>query len=264
MRKRDLLLLFFLLVFAAGAVGAQDDPSTSCPYKTWVGRYEEFEELLQTAEIVSIEDIGTGVTKPKTVFLKNGDQIFQAAFKPIRRGRQGGFWESYQAEIVAYELDKLLGLDMVPPTVVRKVDGDMGSLQLWVADCQPYGDVAKKIPQTPSWSHQLSRMKLFDSLIQNEDRNAGNFLIDPDWHIILIDHSRAFISKTRLEDDRLPGQFDRRLVERMRALNQEDMDKLLEGLIMGNQIEAIMTRRDAILDYMDKLIKEKGEARVLY
>ncbi len=151
-RKRDIFLLFFL-IFAAGAVGAQDDPASSCPYKTWVGRYEEVEELLKTAEIVSIEDVGSGVTKPKTVFLKNGDQTLQAAFKPIRRGRQGGFWESYQAEIVAYELDKLLGLDMVPPTVVRKVDGDMGSLQLWVADGQLYGEVVKKIPQTPSWRH---------------------------------------------------------------------------------------------------------------
>ena len=35
-----------------------------------------------------------------------------------------GYWESYKSEIAAYELDKLLGLDMIPPTVERRVQGE--------------------------------------------------------------------------------------------------------------------------------------------
>ena len=62
-----------------------------------MGREAEFEELLRTAEVVSIEDIGVGVTKPSAAILKKGDVEFKAAFKPIKRGRAGGFWESYEA-----------------------------------------------------------------------------------------------------------------------------------------------------------------------
>ena len=57
-----------------------------------------------------------------------------AAFKPIERGRQHGFWESYQAEIATYEIDKLIGLGMTPPTVERRIKGNKGSLQFWVED----------------------------------------------------------------------------------------------------------------------------------
>jgi len=32
-------------------------------------------------------------------------------------------------------------------------------------------------------------MKMFDVLIVNKDRNVRNFLVDGDWHMVLIDHS---------------------------------------------------------------------------
>ena len=37
-------------------------------------------------------------------------------------------------------------------------------------------------------------MKMFDNFICNKDRNAGNLLVDDDWNLYLIDHSRAFIT----------------------------------------------------------------------
>ena len=41
-------------------------------------------------------------------------------------------------------------------------------------------------------------MKMLDLLIANVDRNQGNLLYDPDWHLLLIDHSRAFTEKKDL------------------------------------------------------------------
>ena len=38
-------------------------------------------------------------------------------------GPPNGYWESYKSEIAAYELDKLLGMDMVPPSVEKRVEG---------------------------------------------------------------------------------------------------------------------------------------------
>ena len=68
----------------------QANGAKQCTVKIWVGREAEFEELLKTAEVISMKDIGVGVTKPLAVMLKKGDQEFKAAFKPIKRGRAGG------------------------------------------------------------------------------------------------------------------------------------------------------------------------------
>lgn len=250
---------------ASSAQMAQMTPH-SCPIKNWMGREAELEELLKTAEVVSVEDIGVGVTKPSQAILKHGDHEFKAAFKPIKRGRAGGFWESYEAEVVAYEMDKMLGLHMVPPTVVRKINKKKGSLQLWVKDCRLYGDVMNIVPATETWSHQLSRMKMFDNLIWNRDRNARNFLVDPGFDIILIDHSRAFLGQKKLGKNpkTLPTQYDRKLMERMKALELDELKVRFEGLLMGGQIKAIIARRDKLVEHMEKMIAERGEHNVMF
>ena len=243
----------------------QANGAKQCTVKTWVGREAEFEELLRTAEVVSIEDIGVGVTNPLSAILKKGDLKLKAVFKPIKRGRAGGFWESYEAEVAAYELDQMLGLNMVPPTVIRKINKKKGSLQLWVEDCRLYGEVMNIVPATEAWSHQLSRMKIFDNLILNEDRNARNFMVDPEHHIILIDHSRAFLSKKKIgKDNKLPSQYDRQLTGKMQALDKEQLKAQFKDILMGGQIDAIIARRDKLAEHMEKLIAERGEQNVMF
>jgi hypothetical protein len=107
---------------------------------------------------------------------------------------------------------------------------------------------------------------LFDNLISNPDRNSGNLLVDRALNIILIDHSRAFLSTKKLAKDRrlLPYIFDRRLVERLKALNRPDLDSQLKDLLWKGQIKCILARRDRLLAHMDKLIAERGEAAVLF
>ena len=65
------------------------------------------------------------------------------------------------------------------------------------------------------WSLQLTRMKMFDLLIANIDRNQGNLIYDADWHLFLIDHSRAFIDKKDLKGIAPLGRVDRKLWEKM-------------------------------------------------
>jgi hypothetical protein len=254
----SLTLAFLVMGITAGA-----ETESS---KTWLGRHQEIEKLLETAEIVDVVDVGTGVTNPKKVTLKDGDSTFYAAFKPITRGRQKGYWESYQAEVAAYRIDKLLGLDMVPPTVTRRIDRTQGSLQFWVDDCRLYSEVEGEAPRSLAWSRQLSTMKMFDVLIANEDRNAQNFLVDPDFFVVLIDHSRAFItSKSILKNkSKLPIQFDRDLVAKLKALDRETLDTHLEDLLMGGQVKAVLERRDGLLKYLDELIRKRGEGQVLF
>ena len=261
-----LILLLMALFLAQGGIAGAQDAAHQCPID-WVGRSDEIEELLLTAEPVSVEDVGMGVTKPSRVVLRKAGLELAAAFKPIQRGRQKGFWESYEAEIAAYKLDKILGMQMVPPTVERVINKQKGSLQYWVKDCKLYKELGSQPPPRPSeWSHQLSVMKMFDILIMNKDRNAQNFLVDGDWHMVLIDHSRAFITEENIAKDekKLPVQFDRKLVEKLRSLDAKSLEESFGQLLMGGQLKSLIERRDALLSYLDELIVKQGEARVLF
>ena len=86
----------WLAVTVTTMVAAQETDD-SCALGKFRGREAEIEKLLMSAEVVSMEDIGMGVTKPVRVKLKNGDVKLEAAFKPIKRGRHKGFWESLRA-----------------------------------------------------------------------------------------------------------------------------------------------------------------------
>ena len=44
-----------------------------------------------------------------------------------------------KSEIAAHELDKLLGLNMVPPTVERRYKGDMGAAVMWCSPTKSFG-----------------------------------------------------------------------------------------------------------------------------
>jgi hypothetical protein len=92
---------------------------------------EKWEEFLKSAEIVGSVDIPEGVTKPIRIFLKKDDVEGSGAWKKVK-GIQQGILEGWQYEIAAYRMDKLLGLNMVPPTVEREFKGEKGSLQLWM------------------------------------------------------------------------------------------------------------------------------------
>src|SRR5262245_63537409 len=75
------------------------------------------EDILKTGSVVSIEELGSGANRPLKVKLKKEGRSIDAVWKPIKRGPREEAWESYQAEVAAYELDKMLMLRMVPPTV---------------------------------------------------------------------------------------------------------------------------------------------------
>jgi hypothetical protein len=257
MRNRQYLLLIaglaaFILTPTHGAT--QSDQSA----KTWIENAEELEEMLRTDEVVDLEYVGTGITEPWKATLKKAEAIF----KPIKRSRD----ESYQAEIAAYELDRLLCLNMVPPTVEREIMNEKGSLQLWVHNCNLFNQAKGRPPKPLQWTEELSRMQTFDALIFNPDRNAGNFMIDPAWNIILIDHSRAFRARKKLptEKNKLPIRYDRNMFEKMETLRLEDLRSRLGGLLFENQIEALLVRRDELVAHIEELIAERGADAVLF
>jgi len=231
--------------------------------KVWVGHYAEYEEFLKTAPIESTGSIPIGVLHPKHAFFAKGGLAASGALKNIPPGRQSGYWESYKSEIAAYRLDRVLGMDMVPPTVERRAGGQLCSLQLWVENCKLLKDVDQsKVASSPAWVKQVLRQRVFDNLTANIDRNEGNLLVDPEFNLILIDHSRAFASNA-MPFVKQMQRIDREFYEKLKALDEATLTPELKPWVLGmGEIRDLLKRRDKIIEQFDRLAKEKGEAAV--
>ena len=242
------------------AAAAAEQPAGS---KVWLGHYAEYEEFLKTAAITKVGDIPVGVTKPKRAFFEPGGMAGSAALKYLPAGIKGGFWEAYKSEIAAYKLDRILGLDMVPPTIERRVGSELASLQLWVEHCKLLKDVDQKAcPRPMAWAKQVCRQRTFDNLIANIDRNAGNLLVDEDWNLILIDHSRAFANNT-MPFLKEMTRIDREFYERLKALDEATLTRELKPWVLtGGTLRDLLKRRDKIVAHFDELARQKSDAAV--
>jgi len=85
-----------------------------------------------------------------------------------------GLW---RREVATYELDRLLGTDLVPTTIARDdAPYGPGSLQWWVDDAtDDHYFTLRERPELETWFGDLA---IFDALANNADRKAGHVLFD--------------------------------------------------------------------------------------
>jgi hypothetical protein len=263
MRTPRLNYVLLLLLLSPSAAWARQGANPAVPAGTpaavsariWEGHNAEFEEYMRTTPFTKIEEVPIGVTKPKRGYFEAGGPVVSAAWKVLPPGRPNGYWESYKSEIAAYELDKLLKMDMVPPVVEKRYKGDIGAAILWLKPIRPWKEVEPLI-KPEKWNRQAVRMKMFDNLIGNPDRNAGNLLVDYDWNLYLIDHSRAFISDKKMVVAMV--RIDRELWDRMRALDEPTLKAAIGKWVDGGEIRALLSRRDKMQGVIDDLLKKSG------
>ena len=264
MRRAPLFLGAIAIAVSATSLSGQVAVPAAQPGKcslTWPGFEEKIEQQLVDGKVLKTEDVPIGVTKPQRATLDDGSRF---AWKAIRPGYSKGFMESYKAEIAAYKLDRMLDMHMVPPIVERKIDGQTGAAIYWVENTTPWSIANPPKGPEPQWSLQLTRMKMFDLLIANIDRNQGNLIYDADWHLILIDHSRAFITKKDLKGIAPLGRVDRKLWEKMQALTIEDLNAGLDPWVGEKEKMALLTRRDLMAKNIQEMITKRGEKFVFY
>ncbi len=282
-----ILLLLALAGFAsaaeAQAAGSEDGPASlgrvwlgpdgnPLPFKT----DEEVMEFMRTAKVVSVREIGEGLTKPEVVMLEKEEIQMRAQFQShnerqdvaqLPTGTEMGFRDTYLFNIAAYKLGVMLGLDNIPPSVRRKVKGKWGSLTIWLEKTMTEKQRrAQKIvnPDILRWNLQMYRMWLFDELIANIDRNQGNILIDEGWNVWMIDHTRAFRRGKKLVRPERVRRFDRKLWDRILVLDEKEVKTRLKNLLSGSEVKAIFKRRDELARHIQKLIDKRGEALAFY
>ena len=171
------------------------------------------------------------------------------------------FKDTYRYNIAGYRLSQLLGLDNVPMSVERKVAGKPAAMTWWLDDVMlDEGDRQKKQTVGPNPSRTASQihiMRVFDELIQNRDRNAGNLLWTADWTMWMIDHTRAFrLGKDLLKPQQLE-RVDRTLLGKMRTLTAAGLTDTMGTSLTKMEIEALLARRDAIVKLFDERIAQR-------
>lgn len=235
------------------------------------------EAFLRTANIVSRKEVSRGVTASTKAELSDGTlnhaahiqvvDVSQSQFQGTR-GIELNFRDSYKYNVAAYELAKLVGLNMVPPSVERRVAGHGAAVTWWVDRVAMMElDRQKRKQQAPDqgdWNRQMHIVRAFDELIRNTDRNQGNLLITTDWQIWMIDHTRAFRMHKDCANLKSLRQIDRKLLANLRDLTRQSLVNRLGGYLSPSEIAGVLARKDAIVRFFDEQIAARGEGAVLY
>ena len=204
---------------------------------------------LATGKVVRERPLGLGGINDgkKIVQLEGGSY---GVWKP----HEEVWYSSYRSEVLAYEVDKKLGFNLVPPTVTRLIDGKVGSLQLWAPS-------SKTATATQT---ALDKQSTLDFLIDHGDRHGGNYLVRDDRSIISIDNGIAFNGNgmnVRTLKERLPEILrfaktteGKAIIERVRALQNDTRFR--------SQIESYIGAKDAqrMMDRIGFLLRAAKEA----
>ncbi|MEM1229558.1 MAG: metallophosphoesterase [Pseudomonadota bacterium] len=186
----------------------------------------------------------------QAVLLHNaqGEARGRGAFLPLKA-------RAVQRELAALQLDRWLGLGMVPDAFAGSLDGRSGLVRLLDSAVVPERTRLERGYRFDDWCLQGSSYELvaaFDALIGQRQRSADNLAYDRRLtRVRLLDHGKAFDSRSRLPQTAGTSALPTPLRERLRALTPEVLDSLLAELLPARALQALLRRRDALLQRTD-------------
>jgi hypothetical protein len=231
----------------------------------------ETARFLRTAEVTGRdeESLGSGA---EIWDLEGKGMKLRAVFKDVEQdppspGRPEA--RRYQNELAAYELDRMLDIELVPTAVLREVDGRRGALRPVLEDAEDlvsiraYEDLEGAPPEktietvartyglgVEELRQQVIRARVFDGLIGNLGRrDADKLFVPAEGRVVLVDHDGAFGLSSDLDpallDPCRPIPAD--LQDYLRMLNADRLREKLGDSLDDAQIDAILKRRDRVL-----------------
>ena len=239
---------------------------------------EAREAFLEKADVVSAKQLGKGVTKPWRLTLKQGEVIHDAAFQDIdahkeevrfRSGRsERDFRDFYGYNIAAYRLARLLGYDdLVPVSIERVWKGRRGALTWWVDKKWDEDERVKEgalPPDVPAWERQLYLARAFTALVADTDRNLGNQLVTADFHLWLIDFTRAFRLNREPKSTAPLRRIERRFYARLKAVSDEEISAAVAPYVAFQERDALLARRAALVAHFTAIAAERGADAVFF
>jgi hypothetical protein len=239
---------------------------------------DQMRDFLTRANILSSRQTEKGITHPWRLTLSDGTVTHDGSFQAVdeHTGKQEfangqvemNFVDSYKYNLAAYALAELLGIDdMMPVYVERKWMGMPGSLSWWLPVKMDEGERLKRkiaVPNPDAWNKQMYRIRVFDQLVFDTDPNLTNVLIGEDWQVWRVDFTRAFRLFKNVRDPKDLAHCDRNLFTKLQVLDAKEVTQKTKNYLSNSEVNAVMARRDNIVAFIQKLIREKGESSVLY
>lgn len=248
---------------------------------------DAWEKLVRRAKVVESKPLG-GASKPERLTLKgpNGERL-TVLFK---RDGDGSFFDvaSAKAEIAAYEVDRLLGLNATPAARSFEWDGTKGSIHPWIEHTVPAlspteirGAVRdakgnlyspeRRLRETHTLAHPRKPADLvaFDKLVSNHDRHQANFafrrapgrfellqeekLVDgkrvKQAKIVAFDHGLAFSARGSTRTVReWPEGVSEQFLARLEKTSPEEFTKRLGPYLSRKRLQHFLRRREAALE----------------
>ena len=253
-------------------LGSDDEP---LPFQ----EVDQILALLRSSNEIASEPIGHGITKAQRLTLRSADGVeVRVAFHDVARNERkvkhlpndnvvGYLRDHYTSQVAAFRLGRLLGVDNIPPTVLRRSSGVDGSAQLWIEESMMEVDRQEqgvKPADRALWNQLYADMRVFDNLINNIDRNTGNMLVDSFGYLWLIDHTRSFGRDKSLPRPETITRCSNRLYEAIQNLDESAVEAELGELLSKGEIKAIFARRSELLKKIDERIATRGSNQVLF
>lgn len=156
----------------------------------WIRRQEIKEAILETAEAsearrlkgsnevvyIKFKDGGEGVFKPE-----EGEDPDFRDMVPVH--------EFYKRERASFIVDKFLGLELIPTTVIREIGGRVGSVQEFVPSAK--SGLEMNDSEREALAAEFYKLGVLDFIIWNADRGRYNYLATGD-KVHAIDNSLSF------------------------------------------------------------------------
>ncbi len=179
------------------------------------------------------------------------DETIQAVFREAKP-------HQIKKELAAYQLDRLLGLYLVPFVMEYSYQGKAGVLRYLPKNAKTKHKIEKENISLegyckPEKSQEL--IQIFDWLIANTNRSNEDHLYTPEnSQLWLINHTDAF---TELDSDNsffsdMPNKISPLFLKSLNLLNQDNLNKRIGKYVSKQQIEQILLRRDLLLQQSAK------------
>jgi hypothetical protein len=203
----------------------------------------EILEALAEGEIEATASASADAAAPRLVNVRDRGRVIRARFYSESSG-------AAQLELAAHGLDRLLGLNLVPPTIARVHETEAGALQLQYPDAVTEADRIERNAPLDGWcpiDPQASLMYAFDALTFNPGRTRDNIVHRAESSVVkLIDHGRAFGTERQLL---LPAELilPPAVRARLESLDRRKLESAVGAWLDAQQIRALLARRDLLL-----------------
>jgi len=215
------------------------------------------EKYLRTARIDSVvRGTERGRTEPWTVVLDGAEGVRRAVFRYVDRRRPSPLPDSWRYEMAAYELDKLIGLGIVPATVEREVAGLKGSLQAYIEGALSGTERIRRDYQPPdpgAFEERLAAIRAFCLLVNDACENFDDTFVErASGRVFRVDFSEAFGPSSVLSPGCDVRACPDSLAGKLRGIGRDLLDRTLSRFLNKEELNALALRKDLLIRLLEE------------